>query len=226
MHDIAVIIPAGGTGKRMGSRVPKQYLRLGGEPILLHSLRVFERLADVRQIIIAVPPDHLQRTQRLVQQGRCCKVTAIVEGGRERQDSVRIALEWMVGNPDLVLVHDAVRPLVSPGVIREVIEAAHRWGAAVVGVKVKDTIKTEGKKRFYGRTLPRHLLWAVQTPQGFRTHLIVKAHRLARRAGFIGTDDASLVERMRIPVRIVEGSARNLKITTKDDLRIAALWLR
>jgi 2-C-methyl-D-erythritol 4-phosphate cytidylyltransferase len=226
MRDIAVIIPAGGTGRRMGSRLPKQFIRIGGEPILLHSLRVFERMAAVRQIIIAVPREHLLRTQRLVQKGKCRKVTAIVEGGRERQDSVRTALEWVVGSPELVLIHDAVRPLVSPVVVKGVIEAARRWGAAVVGVKVKDTIKTEGQRGFYGRTLPRRLLWAVQTPQGFKTHLIIKAHRQAHRAGFIGTDDASLVERLRIPVRIVEGSARNLKITTRDDLRIAALWLR
>jgi 2-C-methyl-D-erythritol 4-phosphate cytidylyltransferase len=226
MRDIAVIIPAGGTGKRMGSRLPKQFLRLGGESVMLRSLRVFERIAAVRQIIIAVPHEHIQRTQRLVQNGKCRKVTAIVEGGQERQDSVRVALDWVVGSPDLVLIHDAVRPLVSLEVVKGVIEAAHRWGAAVVGVKVKDTIKTEGKRGFYGRTLPRHLLWAVQTPQGFKTHLIIKAHRQAHRAGFCGTDDASLVERMRIPVRIVEGSARNLKITTKDDLRIAELWLR
>jgi 2-C-methyl-D-erythritol 4-phosphate cytidylyltransferase len=226
MRDIAVIIPAGGTGKRMGGRLPKQFLRLGGEPILLRSVRVFERIAAVRQIIIAVPKDQILRTQHMVQKGRCRKVTAIVEGGRERQDSVRIALGWLIGNPSLVLVHDAVRPMVSARVVMDVINAAGRWGAAVVGVRLKDTIKTEGRSGFYGTTLPRHILWAVQTPQGFKTHLIIKAHRLAHRARFAGTDDASLVERLRIPVRIVEGSARNLKITTKDDLRIAGIWLR
>jgi len=225
MRDIAVIIPAGGTGRRMGARVPKQFLPLGDQPILLHSVRTFERIAAVRQIIIAVPAEYVDRTRRLLRQGRCRKVTAVVEGGRERQDSVRMALERMEGEPSLVLIHDAVRPLVSLRVVREVIVAAERWGAAVVGVRVKDTIKTEGRHGFYGSTIPRHLLWAVQTPQGFHTHLIVKAHRLARRARYTGTDDASLVERLRIPVRIVEGSYRNLKITTKDDLRIAGLWL-
>jgi 2-C-methyl-D-erythritol 4-phosphate cytidylyltransferase len=225
MRDIAVIIPAGGTGKRMGARVPKQFLTLGDRPILLHSVRAFERIAAVRQIIVAVPPQYVERTERLLRHGRCRKVTAVVVGGRERQDSVRMALGRMVGEPSLVLIHDAVRPLVSLRVVREVIEAAERWGAAVVGVRVKDTIKTEGESGFSGSTIPRHLLWAVQTPQGFRTHLIVKAHRLAHRAHFTGTDDASLVERLRIPVRIVEGSYRNLKITTKDDLRIARLWL-
>jgi 2-C-methyl-D-erythritol 4-phosphate cytidylyltransferase len=225
MRDIAVIIPAGGTGKRMGGKLPKQFLRLGGEPILLRSIRAFERIAGVSQIIIAVPREHISRTLRLVQNGRCRKVTAIVEGGRERQDSVRTALDWLSGDPSLVLIHDAVRPLASPEAINAVIDAAARWGAAVVGTRVKDTIKTEGRKGFYGKTLPRHLLWAVQTPQGFKTHLIIRAHRLAHRAGYVGTDDAALVERLRIPVRIVEGSSRNLKITTKDDLRVAGLWL-
>jgi 2-C-methyl-D-erythritol 4-phosphate cytidylyltransferase len=226
MRDIAVIIPAGGAGKRMGGRLPKQFLRLRGEPILLRSVRAFERILAVRQIIIAVPREHLERTQRLVQAGKCRKVTAIVVGGRERQDSVRIALEWIIGTPAIVLVHDAVRPMVSRQVIDEVVAAAWRWGAAVVGVRVKDTIKTEGNPGFYGKTLPRHLLWAVQTPQGFKTHLIVQAHRSAHRAGYLGTDDAALVERLRIPVRIVEGSPKNLKITTKDDFEVAGLWLR
>lgn len=226
MRDIAVIIAAGGMGKRMGSRTPKQFLTLGDRPVLLHSVQAFERIAAVRQIIVAAPAEQIERTERLLRRGGCRKVTAVVAGGRERQDSVRMALEMMVGKPSLVLVHDAARPLVTLRVVTEVIEAAERWGAAVVGVRVKDTIKTEGQPGFYRSTLPRHLLWAVQTPQGFQTHLIVKAHRLARRARYTGTDDASLVERLRFPVRIVEGSARNIKITTKDDIRIAGLWLR
>jgi 2-C-methyl-D-erythritol 4-phosphate cytidylyltransferase len=225
MRDIAVIIPAGGAGKRMGGNLPKQFLRLGDQPILLHSVGVFERIAAVRQIIVAVPAEHIQRTHRLLHEGGCRKVRAVIAGGRERQDSVRIALDWIVGAPSLVLVHDAVRPLVSLSVIRRVIEAAEGWGAAVVGVRVNDTIKTEGKRGFYGSTLPRHLLWAVQTPQGFHTHLIERAHRLAHKAHYAGTDDAALVERLRIPVKIVEGSPRNLKITTRDDLRVAGLWL-
>jgi 2-C-methyl-D-erythritol 4-phosphate cytidylyltransferase len=225
MRNIAVIIPAGGVGKRMGGRLPKQFRTLGGEPILLRSVRAFEAVAAVRQIIVAVPPEHLTRTHVLLHNGGCRKVTAVVEGGRERQDSVRKALDWMTGDPTLVLVHDAVRPLVSRAVIMGVISAAERYGAAVVGVRVKDTIKTEGKRGYYASTLPRQLLWAVQTPQGFQTHLIVKAHRLAHKAGFEGTDDASLVERLRIPVRIVEGDQRNIKITTRDDLRIAEMWL-
>lgn len=226
MRDIAVIIPAGGVGKRMGGSLPKQFLRIDGEPILLRSVRAFEGIAAVSQIIVAVPAAHVRRTHTLLRDGGCRKVTAVVEGGRERQDSVRIALEWMTGKPTVVLVHDAVRPLVSRSAILQVVNAAERWGAAVVGVRMKDTIKTEGRKGFFAATLPRKFLWAVQTPQGFQTHLIVKAHRLAHKAGFMGTDDASLVERLRIPVRIVEGSPRNIKITTKDDLRIAKFWLQ
>jgi 2-C-methyl-D-erythritol 4-phosphate cytidylyltransferase len=118
-------------------------------------------------------------------------------------------------------VHDAVRPFVSSHIISTVIEQAERYGAAVVGVPAKDTIKMEGKKGFYARTLPRDLLWAVQTPQGFRFDLLLKAHNLARKQGYRGTDEASLVERLRHPVRIVQGDEWNVKITTPDDLKLA-----
>jgi 2-C-methyl-D-erythritol 4-phosphate cytidylyltransferase len=226
MPDVAVIIPAGGTGKRMGGRTPKQFLRLGGIPILVRTVRRFEKMAAVKQIIVAVPGEYVVRTRRLLSRAECRKVTAIIEGGRERQDSVRKALDWVTGEPPLILIHDAVRPMVSRQVVESVIRAARRWGAAVVGVRVKDTIKTEGNRGFYTSTLPRKLLWAVQTPQGFHTHLIERAHRLASKAGYAGTDDAALVERLGIPVRIVEGSYKNLKITTRDDIKIAGLWLR
>ena len=142
------------------------------------------------------------------------------------QDSVRHALAGIAGTTSQVLIHDAVRPLVSRSVILAVIDAAQRWGAAVAGVRVRDTVKCEGKRGFFTSTLPRHLLWDVQTPQGFRRELIEKAHQAAKRTGYFGTDDASLVERLGVPVRIVEGSSRNIKITTRDDLVVAELWAK
>lgn len=221
--DVAVIIPAGGSGRRMGGSTPKQFLRVGGLPIIAITVRAFERVRAVRQIIVVVPPGYASRTTRILRKAGCGKVTAVVEGGKERQDSVRRGLEMITGDPGIVLVHDAVRPFVTPKVIAAVIRDAAQYGAAVVAVRVKDTIKREGEKGFYRDTLPRHLLWAVQTPQGFTRHLIERAHAKALRDGFVGTDDAMLVERMRLPVRIVEGDYGNAKITTKEDLLTARL---
>ena len=226
MPDIAVIIPAGGSGTRMGGRTPKQFLRIGGSAILVRSVKAFDRIPDVKQIIVAVPVKYRKRTERILRDAGCRKVTAVVTGGRERQDSVRRALAGVAGAPTLILIHDAVRPLVSRTVILAVIDAAQRWGAAVAGIRVRDTVKCEGKRGFFTSTLPRRLLWAVQTPQGFRRELIERAHRAAHRAGYLGTDDASLVERLGTPVRIVEGSSRNIKITTRDDLAVAGLWAK
>ena len=227
MPDVAVIIPAGGAGRRMGGSTPKQFLRVGGLPIIAVTVRAFERVAGGAA-------DHRRGASRamlhgptgMLRQAGCGKVTAVVEGGKERQDSVRTGLAMITGDPGVVLIHDAVRPFVSPKVIAAVIRDAARYGAAVVGVRVKDTIKREGEKGFYQDTLPRHLLWAVQTPQGFTRHLIEKAHAKALRDGFVGTDDAMLVERMRLPVRIVEGDYGNAKITTREDLLAARVGSR
>jgi 2-C-methyl-D-erythritol 4-phosphate cytidylyltransferase len=226
MVNVAVIIPAGGSGKRLGGVLPKQFLRLGDTPILVASVRIFERLPEVREVVVVAPAAYVKRTTRLLKDARCRKVSCVITGGRERQDSVRLGLERLSAAPDVILVHDAVRPLVSTRVIHRVIMAAKKYGAAVVGVPVKDTTKLEGKKGFYTKTLPRHLLWAVQTPQGFLFSLFRHAHVKAAAAGVLGTDDAALVERLGIPVRIVEGDQRNIKITTKDDLALARAWWR
>jgi 2-C-methyl-D-erythritol 4-phosphate cytidylyltransferase len=224
MVNVAVIIPAGGSGKRLGGVLPKQFLRLGDTPILVASVRAFERLPDVREVVVVVPAAYVPRAARLLARARCRKVSCVVAGGRERQDSVRLGLEHLSAVPEILLVHDAVRPLVTGKVIRRVIAAAKKYGAAVVGVPVKDTTKLEGKKGFYTQTLPRHLLWAVQTPQGFLFSLFRHAHVRAAAAGVLGTDDAALVERLGLPVRIVEGDQRNIKITTREDLALARAW--
>ncbi len=221
--EVAVVIPAGGAGRRMGGSTPKQFLTVGGEPIIALTVRAFERVRAVTQIIVVVPPGYATSTHRLLRRAGCTKVTAVVEGGKERQDSVRTGLAMITGDPAVVLIHDAVRPFIKRRIIEDVITGSFAHGAAVVGVRVKDTIKREGAKGFYKDTLPRHLLWAVQTPQGFTRHLIEKAHARALKDGFVGTDDAMLVERLRIPVRIVEGDYGNAKITTREDLLAARL---
>ncbi len=212
----------------MGSGTPKQFLPLGGVPILRRTIAAFHPLADVREIVLVVPADCLRRTRALVRGAGFRKVTAVVEGGEERQASVFNGLSCCSLRPTVVLIHDAVRPFVARGEILSVIRAAGRYGAAVVGTPVRDTIKVESPSRpgYYARTLRREELWAVQTPQGFRYEIILEAHRKARKSGFIGTDDASLVERTGKPVRIVPGTGRNMKITTPGDRKMAEFLLR
>jgi len=221
-----VIIAAGGSGRRMGGRLPKQFLSLGGKPIIAHTIAAFEAIQSVGEIVVVAPQDHVARAQRLCRMQGFKKVSCICEGGKERQDSVRIGLEAFARQPAIVLVHDAVRPLVSKRVIQSVIKGAIRHRAAVVGVRVKDTIKVEGRKGYYRATLDRSKLWAVQTPQGFRYNLLWESHLSARKSHYLGTDEASLVERLGIPVRIVEGDYTNIKITTLEDLKAARIHLR
>ncbi len=214
-----MVIAAGGSGKRLGGKTPKQFLRLGGKTVLGHSLLAFHALPSVKEIVVVAPQVHVQKATRVCKAGRFVKVTSVVPGGRERQHSVWNGLMAFRKVPDIVLVHDAARPFINRKMIREVILSVQEYGTGVVGVPVKDTIKIEGRRGFYNSTLDRSRLWAVQTPQGFLFELIVKAHNKARKQRFLGTDEASLVERLGIPVRIVQGDYQNIKITTADDLR-------
>jgi len=226
MVRVGVVIAAGGRGRRLGSSVPKQFLPLAGIPILQRTVELFASLRLVDEIVIASPKEHVARVRNLLARGGIKKIVSIVPGGRERQDSVWNGLHGFISKPDVVLVHDAVRPLVGRATVNKVIASTAKHGAAVVGVKVQDTIKVEAKSGFYARTLDRSKLWAVQTPQGFEFRILMKAHQAARRSGFIGTDDASLVERLKIPVRIVEGDQMNIKITTSADLHLAKIWVK
>ncbi|MBM2845512.1 MAG: ispD [Bacteroidetes bacterium] len=226
MPSVGVIIPAGGKGVRFGGRVPKQFHLLEGSPILRTTVTIFHSLKEVGEVVVVVPPANVVSVSREMARAGLTKVTAVVPGGRERQDSVRNGLMSFKNRPDIVLVHDAVRPLVSPASIRQVIRSAQKGGAAVVGVRLKDTIKTEYPRGFYQRTLDRSNLWAVQTPQGFRYDVLLKAHQKANRDRFTGTDESSLVERLGIAVRIVEGDERNFKITTRRDLELAKILMK
>jgi 2-C-methyl-D-erythritol 4-phosphate cytidylyltransferase len=210
----------------MGGRVPKQFLRVGGTTILRLTLGRFARHPEVSEIIIVAPREHVKRVERLVHPGRPRKLIAVVPGGRERQDSVRRGLEALSEAIKVVLVHDAVRPLVRTGVITRVIRQAKRHGAAVVATRVRDTIKMEGTPGTIAHTVPREKLWAVQTPQGFRREILVRAHARAAAQKFLGTDECSLVERLGETIRIVPGDASNIKITTREDIRLAEFLRR
>ena len=219
MGDIAVLVPAGGIGARLGSRTPKQFLALGREPILAATLRHFRRHPRVGAVVVAAPAAHVERTRRLFR-GRRGAALTVVAGGPTRQESVRLALQAAPAAADLILVHDAVRPFLTRALIDALVAAAERDGAAICALPISETVKRVRDGLVEG-TVDREGLWAVQTPQAFRAAVLREAHDKARRDGFVGTDEAMLVERLGHPVRVVPGLPENVKITTPDDLRRA-----
>jgi 2-C-methyl-D-erythritol 4-phosphate cytidylyltransferase len=217
---VAVVIPAGGSGARMGGRLPKQFLTIGGGSILSATVRCFVGHPLIDVVVVAAPAAHLARARRLLQPLSRRGRLSVVEGGAERQESVWRGLLAVPDRTEIVLVHDAVRPFVTRGLIDDVVRAAVETGAAVCARPIAETVKrvVEGHVQ---ETLDRRGLWAVQTPQGFRADLLREAHDTARRDGVVGTDDAMLVERLGQPVRVVLGLGENIKITTPEDLRHA-----
>jgi 2-C-methyl-D-erythritol 4-phosphate cytidylyltransferase len=205
----------------MGGGTPKQFLVLGGLPVLVHTLRVLERAKPVTEIILVVPePDREYCLREIVTRHGFGKVARLVAGGDERQDSVRRGLAAVATEADVVLVHDAVRPFLTIDMVDGVIEKAAEYGAAVVAVPMRDTVKETQADGLIARTLDRSRLWLAQTPQAFQRALLEEAHQKALVAGFQATDDAQLVERLGHPVAIVEGSVENIKITRPEDLSI------
>jgi 2-C-methyl-D-erythritol 4-phosphate cytidylyltransferase len=226
MPDVGVIIAGGGQGRRIGGKTPKQFLSLAGLPVLVRTAGLFNGIRDVSSIVVVVPGDFVGRAKGLLRRAGLEKVIAVVPGGRNRQASVWEGLQAFRSRPDIILVHDAVRPFVRPATVAEIIKEVRRYGAAVVGVRVTDTIKLGNAAGYFVTTLDRRALWAVQTPQGFRFDLLISAHRAARRNRFVGTDEASLVERLGVMVKIVEGDYGNVKITTREDLRVAKMMAK
>ena len=222
------MITAAGQGSRMGLELPKQFIKIGprGETILESTVKIFDDCPAVDEILITANRDYLARTGELCAPFR--KVRGIVEGGRERQDSVRAGLR-RTSDDGLILVHDAARPFVTEAVILRVLACAYESGAAVPVVPVRDTIRQSAISAWVAcdraevdvsvsETLDRTRLFRVQTPQGFRTELLKQAYCEAYKAGFYGTDEAGLVERFAAPVRMVRGEEANKKITTREDL--------
>ncbi|MGA2780332.1 MAG: 2-C-methyl-D-erythritol 4-phosphate cytidylyltransferase [Smithella sp.] len=226
MKTIAIIL-AGGAGKRLKAHVAKQYLFLDHMPVLVHTLKVFQKSKVIDNIILALPPDDLVSVrQELIDKYGLTKVTTIVAGGKKRQDSVRNGLEAISGKCDVVVIHDAVRPFVTQKLIIQVVAAAKTTGAASAGVEAKDTIKETKKYNMVAATIPRQNLWMTQTPQAFKFELLKKAYMTAYDKKFYGTDDASLVERIGKKVKMIEGSYENIKITTSEDLIMAEALMK
>ena len=206
----------------MRTSVKKPYLNLGDEPILVHTIGVFDRNPVIDTISVIVDDTDLEFCQSsVIAPNAFQKVGDLVVGGPTRQASVFNGLESLPTDVDCVVVHDGVRPFVTDEVIFACIEAADEWGAAVAAVPVKDTVKVASADGFIVDTPDRDTLWAVQTPQAFRASVLLDAHALAQRKGVTATDDAMLVERLGFKVKIVSGSDSNLKITTPEDLIFA-----
>jgi 2-C-methyl-D-erythritol 4-phosphate cytidylyltransferase len=222
------LIPAAGMGKRMGASINKQYLQLDGLPIVARTISIFEQSPCIEAIYLVIPAEEIPYCrEHVVEACGFRKVVEIVPGGRERQNSVMNGLNAMrrtVADDDIVLIHDGVRPLITPQLLLESIEIARSSGAALVAVPAKDTVKTV-RDGIVIDTPPREQLWQAQTPQTFRFATIFDAHTAAERDGYIGTDDAALVERCGGIVRVVRGDYRNIKITTPEDLVLAEAFL-
>ncbi|MGA3081912.1 MAG: 2-C-methyl-D-erythritol 4-phosphate cytidylyltransferase [Terracidiphilus sp.] len=229
MHVFA-ILPAAGLGTRMAGPQPKQFLALDGIPILIHSLRAFAAVERVTAICVAVRKPEMERVEAQVAEYGFAGRVRVVEGGDNRQESVSHALAALAAEPDdIVLVHDAVRPLIDAATIDRTIDAVIEFGAAIVGLPAVDTIK-QVERTAHGAlvtsTIPREFVVLAQTPQGFRYGLLQRAFAEAMADGFVGTDEASVIERAGLPVAVVHGSQVNLKITQPGDLELAEFYLR
>ncbi|HST11891.1 MAG TPA: 2-C-methyl-D-erythritol 4-phosphate cytidylyltransferase [Terriglobales bacterium] len=236
---VVVIIPAAGLGTRMapagstkGRHPSKQFSELGGTPILIHTLRKFVGSPRVSEVVVALRRDEIVGFQERLHAdptGSLAKKTKLVEGGEHRQHSVANALAQVAAAPDdIVLVHDAVRPFVTPEIIDEVIRGAEKFGAAIAGVPAIDTIKKVERTAdgaLITATIPREHVVMAQTPQGFRYQVLKRAFDEALADGFMGTDEASLVERSGHEVAVVMGSPRNIKITNPSDMELAEFYL-
>ena len=220
------VIVAAGKGKRMGTDISKQFLPLCGKEILTHTVEKFEKAQNIRDIVLVTGMDSLQDVKDMVQEYGWRKVVSVVVGGKERQDSVWNGLLAVSEDTEIVLIHDGVRPFVTEEILDRSIETALDMGGCVAGAPAKDTIKVCNSENIAIDTPDRNTLWQIQTPQTFRKDLILKAYAQAKADGFIGTDDASLAEYCGYPVKVIMGSYRNIKITTKEDLLIGEAFLK
>jgi 2-C-methyl-D-erythritol 4-phosphate cytidylyltransferase len=217
----SAIIVAAGSGVRLGSGVPKAFVKVGGRAMLSYSLGAVAQVNSIGEVVITVPEGFESAARAEAAAAGLGVPIKVTPGGVERQDSVRIALALTSSESELVIVHDAARPLATPAIFEACLSAAARAGGAIAAIPVADTLKrVAGGDNAIAATVARAGLWQAQTPQAFRRELLVAAHRRAASEGVVATDDADLVERTGARVEVVEGSTANLKITTPSDLAI------
>jgi len=224
---VIAVIPAAGLGTRMASARSKQYMDLCGKPMLAVTLEQFQQCRLVEGIVLVVAEDAIDYCIReIVERFDLTKVAPVVAGGQSRQESVRNAIEVVSNSTETVVIHDGARPLVTIELIERIIRASERHRGAVAGVPLKDTVKEIDSRGRVAKTVDRQALWAIQTPQIFQYDDIRLAHKKAMEEDWHGvTDDASLIEKLNIPVTVIPGEETNIKITTEEDLELARLIL-
>lgn len=219
--NIALIV-AGGSGQRMNTAQRKQYLTIGEKPVIAHTLLVFEKCRKIDGIVLVLPKEDIAMVSRdILPVLPMDKKVRLVAGGRQRQESVFNGLKQLDADCRIVVIHDGVRPFVTSEQITASIFEAGRTGACIVGIPAFDTLKKVTRSGNIEGTLDRQTIWLAQTPQTFKYDLIKEAHHRARKENVIETDDAALVERMGVRVKIIPGSRRNIKITTPEDLELS-----
>ena len=226
MRNISAIIPAAGFGLRLKKKIPKALIELKGKPIFVHTLNNLTPHPDIKDIILVVPPGYIKTFENKIRQYRLKKIKGIIGGGLTRRQSVEKGLSLLTPRTEWVLIHDAVRPFINQDIIWACLNAAKKYGAAIVGVPLKATIKkvvrcplSVVRSFIVGKTVDRNNLWEIQTPQVFKKDLILKAYNKFKDENF--TDDASLVEKLGAKIKVVLGSYFNIKITTPEDLVLA-----
>jgi 2-C-methyl-D-erythritol 4-phosphate cytidylyltransferase len=231
MSQIVAILPAAGLGTRMGHDTPKQFLELDGVPIVILSLRKIAACPLITQIIVATRADEVERLDARIREEKLKQPVRVIKGGASRQESVAQALKHVPESTELVVVHDAVRPLVTPEQIARVIEEARRCKAAILGIPAMDTIKEVKRASLpedvalITATIPRERVVQAQTPQVFETRLLKEAFAGAEADGVNASDEAGLIERLGHEVHVVQGSERNIKITKPADMELARFYL-
>lgn len=220
-QQLALIIPAAGKGERLGGEVPKPYIKIAGKTVLEYTLMKFKEVSGLGEVIVSTSGEYLEITEKILAKTYPGLKCTVVEGGAERQDSIRNALEKISDKTGLIAVHDAVRPFVSKEEIERCIDEASRSGGAVLAIPTKDTIKVARENLEIDETPNRKKLWQAQTPQIFWAALLREAYQYAQAHNFLGSDDSSLVEKIGGKVVLVEGSSKNFKITHPHDLDVA-----
>ena len=224
-NNVIAIVPAAGLGKRFGEGTNKPFATLGGKPLIIWAVEALQALPEVTEIIPAVKEADIELCRRLFEEYSITKISRIAPGGKERQDSVFHGLGLIQDNTSIVLVHDGVRPLIEPLVIRKALQELNGCDGVVVGVPLKDTVKEviDGTVR---STPARNTLWAIQTPQAFHFQTLYAAYEKAAAASFYATDDAALVEKNGGKIKVIQGSYTNIKVTTPEDMLVAEVFLK
>ncbi len=222
-ENVTAIIPAGGIGKRMKLKMPKQFVNVNDKPVIAYTVEALSKCNYINEIIVAVPEGYIPYFNDVVNEFELTKVKKILCGGSTRQETVLKCLIDGVSNK-YVLVHDAVRPLINLNTIKCAVEEAFKFGASAVGMVATDTLKITDGEGFIKETIDRNKVWQIQTPQVFETSLLLEAHNNALKNGFSGTDDCSLVENLGHKIKLVPNESINIKITYKDDLKLLGAY--